>query len=102
MRTYAESVNQATVLISGFKSNTERVAKRGIMSENITEFETFLEELKIANNEQEAIKAKLKTKTVEVNQKQDRVNRKIDEGKKVVKLEFDQSEWKEFGIDDKR
>lgn len=102
MRTYAESVNQATVMISGFKSNTERVAKRGIMSENITEFETFLEELKIANNEQEAIKAKLKTKTVEVNQKQDRVNRKIDEGKKVVKLEFDQSEWKEFGIDDKR
>ena len=30
------------------------------------------------------------------------MNEMIDEGKKVVKLEFDKTQWKEFGIEDKR
>jgi uncharacterized FlaG/YvyC family protein len=48
------------------------------------------------------LKAKLKSKTDELNKKMDDMNDLVDEAKKVVKLELDKTQWKEFGIDDMR
>jgi hypothetical protein len=101
-KTYAESINLATVLISGLKANADRVSKRGIGSDFISNLETNLNDAKNLNNEQETLKANLKTKTDQLNLKMDDMNGLVDEGKKVVKLEFDQTQWKEFGILDKR
>ena len=101
-KTYAESINLATVLTSGLKANADRVSKRGITSDFVSNLETSLNDAKNLNNEQETLKANLKTKTDQLNQKMDVMNGFVDEGKKVVKLEFDQTQWKEFGILDKR
>ena len=101
-KTYAESINLATVLTSGLKANADRVSKRGITADFVSNLETSLNDAKNLNNEQETLKANLKTKTDQLNQKMDEMNGFVDEGKKVVKLEFDQTQWKEFGILDKR
>ena len=101
-KTYAESINLTSVLVSGLKSNSERVSKRGIGSDFAPKLETILNDVKNLNNEQETLKAKLKSKTDELNKKMDDMNVLVDEAKKVVKLEFEQTQWKKFGIEDKR
>ena len=102
MKTYAESINLTSVMISGLKANASRVQKRGLGSDFASKLETVLNDVKKLNNEQETLKADLKSKTEQLNQKMDEMNVMINEGKKVVKLEFEQSQWKEFGIEDKR
>ena len=101
-KSYAEIANSITIMISGLKNNADRIQKRGIGKDFITNFEAKHGEIETLNNEHEALKAKLKTKTEELNEKLS--ERKVfeDEAKKVIKLEFDKSQWKEFGIDDKR
>ena len=101
-KTYAESINLTTVLVSGLKANSERVSKRGISTDFVSNLETNLNDVKNLNNEQETLKANLKSKTDSLNKKMDDMNALVDEAKKVVKLEFDKTQWKEFGIEDKR
>jgi hypothetical protein len=102
MKSFAENINQNNVMISGLKSNQERAAKRGFGSDAVSAMETDINDAKILNNEQETLKAKLQTKTEELNKKMEKIDKQYNEAKKVVKLEFDKSQWKEFGIDDKR
>jgi len=102
MKTYADNINQTTVMISGLRNNSERAKKRGLDSSFVQGLETDLNEVRNLNNDQESIKAKLKAATDALNKKMESMNKKLDEAKKVVKLEFDKTQWKEFGITDKR
>jgi len=52
--------------------------------------------------EQEKLKADLKSKTESLNALLDSLAGKYSEARKLVKLEIPQSQWKEFGINDKR
>lgn len=61
-----------------------------------------MNDVKNLNNEQETLKAKLKTKTEELDKKMANMKVLVYEAKKVVKLKFDKTQWKEFGIEDKR
>ena len=102
MKSFAEETTVAEVLISGLKSNSERAAKRGLDKDFIPTLETILNEIRNIHNEHEALQAKLHIKTQELNDKRDKMKELTDEARKVVKLEFDKTQWKEFGIDDKR
>ena len=59
---YAELINSAKVMVSGLKLNTERVGKRGITGEFINKLESIQKSAMDLDNEQEDLKAKLKTK----------------------------------------
>ena len=54
------------------------------------------------DNEQEALKAKMKGKTEELSQTMAQMEELYREAKKVVKLEIPQEYWKEYGIADQR
>ena len=101
-QSFAENLNNSDVMIEGLKANQERVAQRGIKNEFITEMETDVAQSKTLNSEQEKMKAALKKKTAELNSKMASLDAKYKEAKKVVKLEMEQSLWKEFGIQDKK
>jgi flagellar capping protein FliD len=64
--------------------------------------ESIRTEAKKLNDEQEKLKADLKSKTDALNTKMEELTKKYSEAKKVVKLEFPQTQWMEFGISDKR
>ena len=51
---------------------------------------------------QEKLKADLKSKTAELEAKMKEIDAKMSEAKKIVKMDIPQSQWKEFGIYDKR
>jgi hypothetical protein len=54
------------------------------------------------NNEQEELKARLKTKTEELNKQMAELQKKTTEARQIVKSDMPQTTWKEFGILDKR
>ncbi|HBG42873.1 MAG TPA: hypothetical protein DDW85_15950 [Porphyromonadaceae bacterium] len=98
---YADVISKAQVMSAGLKNNTERVAKRGIDEAFITGFDGLTSESIAANDLQEKLKADLKVQTDALEAKTDELQDKYGEAKKVVKLEFPQAQWKEFGIEDK-
>jgi len=101
-RTYAEIVNSAKVMISGLKSNADRVSKRGIEAAFVAKLESSYKNVQTLDDEQEDLKAKLKTKTASLDGEIETLNSLMSEARKVVKLEMEKETWKSFGIADAR
>lgn len=99
---FAETTNEVKTMLSGLKSNPDAVAKRGLDKEFTAKMEKLLEVVKNLDNEQEALKAKLKTKTAEMDAEIINLQALYSEAKKVVKMSVDQAGWREFGIEDKK
>lgn len=53
-------------------------------------------------NEPEKLKAEAKAKTAQLDAKMAELDKAMAEARKVVKMEFPQERWIEFGITDKR
>jgi len=101
-KSYAEKVNDAQVMHTGMQSNQMQVATRGWSTTNTSRLNTTRTEVVKLNDEQEKLKAQLKTKTAELDAKMSELDTQMKEAKRVVKLVFPQTQWKEFGIADKR
>jgi hypothetical protein len=99
---YSDDINNSKLMISGLKSNSEKVSKRGLDTAFISEYETIYAEAQTLDNEQESLKAKLKEKTEKLEKKMSELKKKHSESEKIVKLDMPQSSWKEFGIQDKK
>ena len=101
-RSYAEVINDAKLMISGLKSNTDRVSKRGLDKDFISKLESIMVKSQTLDNEQEDLKAKLKTKTSELDNEMMELEKLMSESKKVVKLEMEKTSWRSFGIQDSK
>ena len=99
---FAEKMNNSKLMIAGIKQNQERLARRGLDTDFTTKYETMFSEVQALDNEQETLKAELKTKTDELNQKINDLDALYSEAKKTVKIEMDSTSWKEFGVQDKK
>jgi len=99
---YAEQMNNSKTMIAGLKQHTERLSKRGLDGEFLTNIETNYTEAQTLDNEQEKLKAELKTKTETLKLKVKDLSKMYAEARKIIKIEMEQSSWKEFGINDKR
>lgn len=99
---FAQELSESTVMAAGIKSNEAVLSKRGITAAFAAEIQKDIEACTQLNNEQEALKAKLKVKTEELNKKMGELKAKTSEARKIIKLDIPQSHWKEFGIADKK
>jgi len=99
-RSYADIVNSAKVLISGLKGNVDRVGKRGCDASFISRLESVHKQAQMLDDEQEDLKAKLKTKTATLDSTIVNLEKLMSEARKVVKLEMEKETWKSFGIAD--
>lgn len=99
---YAEIISQAQLMAAGLKTKQAEVARRGIDANFVAELEAARTEAIVLNDDQERLKAELKTKTDALNTKIDSILAKLSEARKVVKLSIPQTGWREFGIEDKR
>lgn len=96
-RSYAEVVSKAQVMLSGLKAH-DQLARRGIDATFVTNLETKINSSIELNNEQEKLKADLKSKTAELDSEVKDMNRLVAEAQKVVKLDIPKDQWKEFGV----
>ncbi|MDR0364119.1 MAG: hypothetical protein LBH92_03770 [Bacteroidales bacterium] len=101
-KSHAQKISQAEIMISGLKNNQQQIEKRGVSQEFIDKMAADIIAAVRLNNEQEALKAQLKVKTTELTAKMEILDKAYAEAKKIVKLDFPQAQWKEFGIGDKR
>ena len=99
---FAETINSAQVMATGLQNNATDAAQRGWQQTNNDKLIALRSEAIALNDEQEKLKAAQKTKTAELDAKMAELNAQMKEAKKVVKLTFKQSQWKEFGVLDKR
>lgn len=99
---YSDQISDAHVMENGLRNNAVQVARRGIDMDFIKQLEELRNEVTKLNNEQEKLKADLKMKTAELDTTMREMNKLMRESRKVVKLEFPQEQWKEFGVNDKR
>ncbi|MFH1852453.1 MAG: hypothetical protein ABIA75_08920 [Candidatus Neomarinimicrobiota bacterium] len=100
--TFAETISNGKVMLSGLRAHAAALAVRGIDAEFIGGFETDINACEQLNNEQEALKAGLKAKTAELNQQMQSLKARYGEANQLVKITIDHSLWLEFGITAKR
>jgi len=101
MKSYAESINDAQLMSAGMQNNATEAAVRGWTIEKTGRLTAIRLETGSLNSEQECLKAELKMKTAQLDAKMAELRAMMKEAKKVVKLEFPQTQWKEFGVVDK-
>lgn len=101
-RGLAEIVNATELMLSGLKAHQSELSTRGLDDAFIKKMEDLMKELVQANNLQEKLKADLKTQTEKVDQMMGNLQKLSSEAKKRVKLDVPATQWKEFGIEDKR
>ena len=99
---YAEQISKAQVMLAGLKSNAALVARRGLDDAFLTKYEASRATAVTLNDEQEKLKADLKTKTTLLEATLAELEVMVSESQKIVKMDFDKDRWKEFGIDAKR
>ena len=101
-KTYAQTISDSQVMVKGIKDNIKVLSLRRIDEKFVDNLQSDVDLCIKLNGEQEALKAKLKTKTQELNTALGSLMKKETEARKIIKLDMPQSLWLEFGIKDKR
>lgn len=99
---FARQMNDIRLMLTGLKANRDRLAKRGVTPEYLQDFTELYEQVMRVDSEQEALKARLKEKTRELQDGVAVLSARYRQAKKIVKLEIPQEGWLEFGIEDKK
>lgn len=97
---YADLVMAAKTMIAGLQSNQARLSKWGVSQTFLDEFTGIYREVLTLDNEQQALKSRLKEKTAAMNEGLTAMQKMYGTSKKLVKIEMARESWKEFGIPD--
>ncbi|AFL97555.1 membrane-binding protein [Ornithobacterium rhinotracheale] len=100
-KSYSESITSAKVMIDALKNNKGSLPQK-LDDDFITKMENLRTKAETLNTEQEKLKADLKQKTEALDKELKELEKHYAEAKKRIKLDFPQTAWKEFGIEDKR
>ena len=88
-------------MIDGLKGRNDKLPL-GVKAEDITKLEELRKKMETLNSEQEKLKADLKTKTEELSKTITEMESKVSFIKKLIKIDIPKTQWREFGIEDKR
>lgn len=100
--TFSQSISNFRTMASGITTRLDTLAGIGITATDAADMDTFAKELDELNSEQEELKAQLKTKTDELNEKMKEAKGKYSDLAKRVKIATPQEHWAAFGITAKR
>lgn len=98
----ARFLSKTAVLIHGILNNPGPLARRGFDPRTTGRLQELYDLVQTREAEQEALRSRLKQKTREANQALGDLKRQVSRARKVIKLEFPQWGWREFGIEDEK
>lgn len=98
----SQQLTNARLMAEGLKKRIDVVSKVGITETRATDIETLMNIVATLDNEQEALKAQLKSKTAELMTMQKQLQDLMSETKKLVKIAAEKPDWGTFGINDKK
>ena len=94
----SEKISATRLMVNGLKSQSDAVAKVGITAEKACDLEKLMNEVISLDNEQENLKAALKSKTTELDEKVKVLNAEMSSLRKLVKVAVAKDNWVSFGI----
>ncbi len=101
-KSLSQSVSDFRTMASGINTRLTTLTTVGITAADVTALTTFADDLDALNAQQEELKAQLKVKTDELNEKLAKAREKSSDLSKRIKIGAPQEEWVAFGISAKR
>jgi len=98
----SEQIEKTEMLLNGLRSKAELIKDKGLDEEYVNKLNSDNKLMATYNEELDKLKAELKAKTIQANRKMLEIKTQVREAKRVIKRDFLQNHWKEFGIIDKR
>ncbi len=95
-------IEKSKFLIQGLRNNLEAVKGFGFTAKQLDDMEKQLEALAKASEETDAAYAVLDEKRKKMNEILDSAKDVFTERKKVIKTNYPQEKWINFGVQDKR
>lgn len=93
-------IEKSRLLIDSFRKNIEQLA--GVREEELNKMSADLDSLHEMGKEVDAIREKLSVATKKMNEVMATVKYDFADKKKLIKLNYPQERWIEFGVTDKR
>lgn len=101
-KVYSEKVEKAQSLANGLKRNFDKVKSLGITEELIQNLVKLAEETTVMSNELDDLREVVKQNASAANAKLMELTQQLQLAKQVIKINFEQLSWVNFGIADKR
>jgi len=98
----SDQIEKTQTILTGLKNKTDILKNKGLDDAFINKLNADNKLMATYNEELDRLKADLKAKTIQTNRKMMEIKTQIREAKKIIKKDFLQHQWKEFGITDKR
>lgn len=98
----SDQIEKTQTLLNGLKNKIELLKNKGLDEEFINKLSADNRLMENYNTELDKLKTELKAKTIASNKKMIEIKTRIKEAKKIIKNNYLQNEWKDFGITDKR
>lgn len=95
-------IEKSRVLIEGLGKNIETLRDKGIASEELQAMAADLERLKLSNDECDKIREELSRKVKAMNDILTTVKEAFAEKKRIIKTNYPQEQWIQYGVQDKR
>lgn len=101
-KVYSEKVEKVQSLANGLKRNFDKIKSLGITDELIQNLVKLAEETAVMSNELDDLREVVKQKASAANAKLIELTQQLQLAKQVIKTNFEQLSWVNFGIADKR
>jgi hypothetical protein len=99
---YSEQINSAKLLGEGISKHLTELSEVGLDDAFVQSLDNQRGIVEGLNVTQEKLKADLKSKTDQLNKDMRTLDRMAARARKLVKIVIPSSQWKEFGIEDKK
>ena len=101
-KTIELQIEKSKSLQSGLLRNLKELQKYGITSEDLRAMAANIETLSVANDNCDRMRAELAARVKKMNRTLAAVKEQFQAKKRIVKLNYPQERWQDFGIQDKR
>jgi hypothetical protein len=98
----SKELEKGRLLLTGLKNNIKLVENKGLDNVFINQLESEINMTSAYNEECEKLKAEMKVKIRQMNLKMNELKNVIKTAKKIIKQDFDKSQWSRFGLSDLR
>ncbi len=99
---HSNSIKKTELLITGLRRNKETLENKGIDEQLITKLEISKNQSVTYEKEKDALRAELKAKTLQAMIRMNEISSLTKQIKQIIKKNYDQSKWADFGIMDKK
>ena len=101
-KTIELQIEKSQTLIEGLSSNIAELRSKGVRDESLNAMSNDLVTLKKINDECDALREDLSVKVKEMNVVLKRVKDAFADHKRIVKSNYPQERWINYGVQDKR